>query len=68
MLATSSPPTQRFGFPMLGFRTFTVVAGDMLVLAGAGLLVIGWEMWMPATLTMVLGTLALLGALTLRND
>lgn len=53
---------------MLGFRTFTVVAGDMLVLAGAGLLVVSWEMWMPATLTMMVGALALIAALTLRDD
>lgn len=53
---------------MLGFRTFTVVAGDLLVLAGAGLLVVAWEMWMPATLIMVFGTLALIGALMVRSD
>jgi hypothetical protein len=52
---------------MVGFRAFTAVAGDMLVVSGAGLIIAGWEMWLPAAATILLGILVLLGALTFQR-
>jgi hypothetical protein len=52
---------------MVGFRAFTAVAGDMLVILGAGLILAGWELWLPATTAILCGILALVGALTFRR-
>jgi hypothetical protein len=52
---------------MVGFRAFTAVAGDMLVVLGAGLILVGWEMWLPASAAILTGIFVLFGALTFRR-